>query len=193
MLTARRALLGAGLSGALSLPLSNRAAAAPHADRGPGAPGETDLLHTRLDLGGVRGYEREHRTWRPFAWGRERLLIVHLWALECPPCLAEMPLLRALVRGWRDQAAARFLFISESLDELKVLAFWLTTHREKVPEVAVQQSTDGRIRDALGIGTLPLTLLVDRERLVRQAFIGSLASRKFELGRAIGRLLAGLT
>lgn len=181
----------AGMLGLLAGPLGRARAAASPASSLRGE--ESGLLHARLDLRGVRGYRGRRGPWQPFSPGAERLLVVHLWALECPPCVAELPMLRTLVRGWHDQPTVRFLFVAETLDASRLLAFWLDDHHADVPEVELYQSTDGRIRDVLGIGTQPLTLMVDSQGVVRQAFIGSLADRRFELGRAIGRLISALT
>ncbi len=155
----------------------------------PPIQSEASLLHRRINLDGVRVFEAKTKRWQPYRKGSESLLILHLWAVECAPCIAEMPTLRNIVFGWRDEADLRFLFISETLDEKKLLEYW-RSNAERVPAVALYQNTDNRIRDILETGKQPLTLLVDQDLVIRQAFIGTLSDRNHELAASMTRLLA---
>lgn len=150
---------------------------------------ELSLLHRRIDLSGVRGFDAKTSRWQPYRKGSESLLVVHLWAVECAPCIAEMPILRNIVSGWRDEAELRFLFISETLDEKKLLDYWRAS-ASHVPSVSVYQNTDERIRSILETGKQPITLLVDQDLVIRQAFIGTLSDRTNELTASMTRLLA---
>lgn len=170
-----------------------RAAAPPPSSEAERRSAEAGLLHLRLDLNGIRGYQRSNQQWQPFQHGQEELLVVNLWAVECVPCVAELPVLRIMVQSWSDQPKVRFLFISETLDEQKIVNFWHQTAKNRVPDLEVFQSTDNRIRATLGTGLQPLTLILDSQYMVRQAFIGSLAERRFEVSRALTRLAAGLS
>jgi len=155
----------------------------------PPIQSEASLLHRRINLDGVRVFEAKTKRWQPYRKGSESLLILHLWAVECAPCIAEMPTLRNIVFGWRDEADLRFLFISETLDEKKLLEYW-RANAERVPAVSLYQNTDNRIRDVLETGKQPLTLLVDQDLVIRQAFIGTLSERNHELAASMTRLLA---
>lgn len=192
MPTARRLFLGGSLTCLLAHFGDNPQALAAPLGETELRSTEAELLHTKLDLGGVRRYVKDSRSWRPFQQYRAKLLVVHLWAVECTPCVEEMPMLRAMVRAWDDEPAVRFLIVAETLNENKLLEFWLSTAKDRVPAADLLQSTDSRIRDTVAIGTQPLTLLLDPELIIRQAFIGSLSARKFEFSRAIKRLASGL-
>lgn len=149
---------------------------------------ESALLHKRLDFGGVRAFDEKTGRWQPYRRASESLLVVHLWAVECAPCVAEMPTLRSFVAGWRDEPALRFLFISETLEEKKLLDFWRAA-AARVPSVAIYQNADDRIRGVLENGRQPITLLVDQDLIIRQAFVGSLVDRTSELAASMTRFL----
>ena len=151
---------------------------------------EASLLNRRLDIGSIRRWDRKQRAWRPLVRGAEQVLVLQLWAVECAPCLAEMPLLRRVVQGWRSKPAVRFLFVSETLDQDVLTGYWVKQHASDVPDEDPYQSTDSRLRDVLETGTQPVTLLLDRDLVIRQAFVGTVTERVSELAAGINRLLA---
>jgi hypothetical protein len=95
-----------------------------------------------------------------------------------------------MVSGWQRQPAVRFLFVSETLEADKLTRFWCQDKKAQVPDLNPYQSTDERLRDALDTGKQPLTLLLDRDLVVREAFVGTLAPRAGELATAVTRLLS---
>lgn len=151
---------------------------------------EASLLHRRLDLGSVRMWDCKGQRWHPFRQSKERVLILQLWAVECVPCIQEMPLLRNMVSAWQRETAVRFVFISETLEEDKLTKFWCKDKRGTVPDLNTYQSTDGRLRDTLETGKQPLTLLLDHDFVVREAFVGALLPRAGEVAAAVTRLVA---
>ena len=153
---------------------------------------EVSLLHRRIDLRGVRVFDAPKNSWGSFKSEDRRLLLLHLWAVECQPCVDEMPLLRNIVRGWKDDPSVQIVFISETLDEKVLREFWFQSARDRVPDLPLIQSADDRIRDVLGTGKQPVTLLLDRDLVVRQAFIGSLTERTQELTGSMSRLLRAI-
>lgn len=153
---------------------------------------EISLLHRRLDLRGVRVFDASKERWGSLKPVDRRLFLIHLWAVECLPCVSEMPLLRNIARGWKNDPAVEIVFISETLDEKQLREFWFRTARDRVPEAPLVQSADDRIRDVLGTGKQPVTLLLDRDMVVRQAFIGSLTERTNELTEGMSRLLRAI-
>ena len=170
---------------ALAAPLSVRADSAT-------ARAETALLHRRLDLRSVRTFDPSSGRTSPYQPSSAPLRVIHLWAVECAPCIAEMPMLRNLINGWRNEPGVQFLLISETLDQEKLRQFWQRA-ADKVPQVpALYQSTDDRLRDGLQTGAQPLTLLVDSDWVIRQAFVGSLLERTAEFAASTARLLAAV-
>jgi thiol-disulfide isomerase/thioredoxin len=151
---------------------------------------EATLLHRRLDLSSVRMWDCKNQRWQPFRQGKERVLVLQLWAVECLPCIQEMPLLHNMVSGWQRETAVRFVFISETLEEDKLTQFWCKDKKGTVPDLNTYQSTDGRLRDTLETEKQPLTLLLDHDFVVREAFVGTLLSRAGEVAAAVTRMVA---
>jgi thiol-disulfide isomerase/thioredoxin len=127
---------------------------------------------------------------------RAPVVIVHLWADWCGPCKAEMPLLRTQVQELASQhkESLEFVFLTESNRTVE-LARYMIDNRDRMPRVPYYLDTNEAIarlvRTNLPSGqlTLPVTLLLDEQRVVRQAFVGALAPRWPELRRSVARLL----
>jgi len=173
----------------LFLVLASTGASVSFAEGGDPAALESSLLHRRLDLGGVRIFDADRGKWGPLKHERGKLSVIHLWAVECAPCVAEMPLLKNIAKGWHSEADVRFYMVSETLDEKVVKDFWFKTNKGRVPDTALTQSVDDRIREALGTNKQPVTLILDSDFVVRQAFVGALNNRAAELAAGLSRLL----
>ena len=182
----------------LALLASSRVA---RADRGAGSDSgqaaavsealdaEGSLLHRRLDLSGLACWDRRARSWQPLARPTERLLVLNLWSAHCAPCVAEFPLLRRMTAAWRREREVRFLFVANpphDTEAVEVIEFW-TGQAAAVPDADPCRSTTDKLRAALDNQSQPLTLLVDGDGVVRQAFIGTIKTRG--LASAMERLL----
>ncbi len=148
---------------------------------------ENILLHRKVDLRGLRrlrdGRPVPGDTPPPLA----RLLLVHLWAVECHPCVEEFPILRRITDSLYDLPQLKAVLVTETLDE-SALQLFFTTHRSDLPRVEHYQSSDDRLRRSLQNRTQPLTLFLDALGIVRQAFLGSLKQRRSEFADALLRL-----
>lgn len=82
-----------------------------------------------------------------------------------------------------------FFFVSESQDEKKWLDFIQRQRADAIPNL-VHLKADGLLRAGLQDRRQPLTLLLDAQNVVRQAFVGALITRRTELTDAIDRLSA---
>lgn len=150
---------------------------------------EAELLHRRLELRGLR--RLQGGAWKPAEAPFSRLLVVHIWAVECKPCVDEMPLVRALLGGLRKFPVVQVAFVSETTDLGKLQAF-IEQHRAELPQTDFYQVDSDTVRQPLQNRAQPLTLLVDERGVVRQAFVGSLRARRSELTQAIERYLKAL-
>jgi hypothetical protein len=151
---------------------------------------EHGLLHIRLDLGGVRRWQEGRPSSEPLT-SQKSLLVVHLFSLDCPPCLAELPELKPVFRpGMPD---LDFALVLETLDAARIQDF-LRKSASQLPSVGLYLSTDHRIRatSQLGMEAVPVTLLLDGQHVVRQAFVGSLKDRMHELQAALTYLVPAL-
>ena len=163
------------------------------------------MLHQLVKLTGLRPWTPTHSE-QPLpplppdgqqlpsvSLGDKAVLIVHLWAVDCKPCVAEFPIWQRIVRSFAkdNRAQLGFIFITETLEESRLAEFW-QQHRAELPEGSYYQSIDGTdsdIRDVLRTSKQPVTLLLDRQGVIRQAYVGSIAKRRNELVGGIERLL----
>jgi len=153
---------------------------------------EQKLLHARLafdgiarvDLLGQRIVEaRLHSGGRP--------LLVHLWSVNCPPCVRELPALSQVMAHLRKETGLRVVFIAEDLPS--VLTAFLRAHGAGLPAVEHWLSgPSSGLRIDLQDSGQPMTLLLDADLVVRQAFVGLVSERRHELFVGASRLLRSL-
>ena len=162
---------------------------------------EPSLLHRQVDLADLMvlkeiqsGSGKRYLTEAAASQDHKAaaLWVVHLWAVECAPCVAELPLLRDIVNGIQRSPLAsrvRFAFITETYDDNKLSEF-ISRHRAELPSLPILRSpeTDRRLRNGLQLETQPITLLIDRNGTIRHALLGSFKERRGELAGAIARL-----
>jgi thiol-disulfide isomerase/thioredoxin len=146
---------------------------------------EVALLHRKVDLRGARLLRAGQAidVQPPVA----HLLIVHIWAVECPPCIEELPILRRIAESLGRMPQVKIVLVSETTD-LSTLNRFIAAHQNDMPRVEQYQSIDDRLRSSLQNNAQPTTLLVDALGVVRQAFLGSLKHRRAEFVDAISRM-----
>ena len=147
------------------------------------------LLHRRIDLSTLRVLRGN--AFVSAESPQARLLLLHLWAVECKPCLDELPTLQGFFTAQSQVPRIKVVMASETRDALKLLDF-IKQHRGWFPNGPLYQVVDDSLRASLQNFAQPLTLLVDERGVVHQAFVGSLRSRKSELVDAVGRYLKAL-
>lgn len=154
---------------------------------------EQKLLHSRIyfdhlariDPAGQRVTDgRLHTSGHP--------LLVHLWSVDCHPCINEMPVLRQIMSHLQIETGIRVVFIAEDLPT--ALADFLRSQQVELPNVELWVSgPSSNVRIDLHDTSQPMTLLLDGSLVVRQAFIGQLSERRKELFAGVSRLLRGLS
>lgn len=150
---------------------------------------ESQLLHRKVDLAGIRKLEGDKIVAEtpPVA----RVLIVHIWAVECRPCIEEFPVLRPILDSLGGLTQVKAVMVSETTELPKLQAF-LRDNRGLLPQLAQYQSSDERLRSSLQNHSQPATLLLDERGIVRQAFLGSIRHRRSELADAVRRLIKSI-
>ena len=101
-----------------------------------------------------------------------RTVLLDAWATWCPPCLAELPHLRALTERYE----GRLLVIGLSLDTMPRRDFlsWTRRHDMRWPQVFDGRGYGGPDAARLGIDVLPMSWLFDaRGRLAASNLRGA--------------------
>lgn len=116
-----------------------------------------------------------------------KVLVVHVWATWCKPCLQEFPRLKEMFPDGRSRDAQLVLVAAQSPPE--ELSKFLSKYDKIIPRAQHFADSNGAMQRALNLSKLPITLLVDRQWVVRQSFHGSVAERRQELLASIDRYL----
>lgn len=103
---------------------------------------------------------------------RGQVVVLNLWATWCPPCLKEIPDLERLYQAYRDQGLVVVALSDESREHLQ--GFF-----EKQPVELLAAYTE-RYNWLLIDTFRPLTLIIDREGVLRQHLLGARTFENFE-------------
>lgn len=95
--------------------------------------------------------------------GRDRPVVLNLWATWCPPCRREMPMMTQLAA---ERPGTDFVFANQGEDEATIRAF---LHAEGLPHDDMLRDPSGRLMERLGAVGMPTTMVFD----ARGAVIGS--------------------
>lgn len=113
-----------------------------------------------------------------------RIVLVDVWATWCAPCLADLPLLKALHSSYPDDVT--IVGINADSVPARDLRLWLSRRQITWPQLFDGRGVDGPVLDRLAVTSLPRTFLFNRD--------GTLVSvdlRGDALGSAITSLVAG--
>jgi cytochrome c biogenesis protein CcmG/thiol:disulfide interchange protein DsbE len=102
---------------------------------------------------------------------RGKVVLLNFWATWCPPCTAEMPDLNALYRRYGGEK--NFVVVGVNLEEQpKEVADFA---RQKHIDFPLLLDRDGRVtRKAYRVRTLPASVIIDREGITRDSWVGRL-------------------
>ncbi len=161
------------------------------------------LLHTQVPqelFSRLLLWDKARHEWRVPLIGenpgqKAPILVVHLWADYCKPCRKEFPMLRDLAEAFGKSHPGRveFIFLSETFSSTEMNRF-LNEEEARMPKTPLYydgaESFAKLVRTSCPSGglTLPVTLLLDERRIVRQAIIGSMISQRGALAAGISKL-----
>ena len=151
---------------------------------------ERYMLHRRLRLDNVRIWDTNANNWR-LPLGSEvintpKVSVLHFWAHYCQPCLREFPLFAAMSKTMSSNSV-QFVFISETQGDKEMRDF-VTKNKALMPDAPWWQDIDGKIMQTLHYKKLPVTLIVDSKYIVRDAYVGTIESRRNQLVESIENL-----
>jgi peroxiredoxin len=102
---------------------------------------------------------------------RGKVVLLNFWATWCPPCKAEMPDQEALYREYGPSQDFLVVGINYEEDAPPVGAFI----RERGLTFPVWLDRKGEVAAKLGVRGLPVSFIIDREGLIRDAWNGQIA------------------
>ena len=107
---------------------------------------------------------------------RGKVVFINFWASWCPPCRAEFPSIQALHSRFDDHPDLFFLLLNEDRDRSAGLHF-LQKEGYDIP----MYRTRGPVPENIYSGTLPTTLVMDKEGRIRMHHTGfaNYGSQKF--------------
>lgn len=165
---------------------------------------EIGLLHLQIDRTALRAlavWDAQTDALREQGAGevvddRSQVLILHLWATWCGPCKEEFPIWGAMTQhlAARYKGSVRVVHVALQNESSDMSAF-VHQLKDKLPfSIAYfdrSELVQNKLRQAFDNSQppLPLTLILDSERVVRQAFLGPVHNRRQELVDAAARLL----
>lgn len=165
---------------------------------------ESFLLHTPVApalLDGLRIWDSLEHKWRAPRAGeapaqKAAVLVVHIWADYCKPCRQEMPLLRDFAQRLTQEHSGRVavIYVAETPSSLEMDRF-LTEEQARMPRAPQYLDTDEKLAQIIRANrpsrelTLPVTLLLDEQRVIRQAVIGPMAASRAALFAGVAKLV----
>jgi cytochrome c biogenesis protein CcmG, thiol:disulfide interchange protein DsbE len=99
---------------------------------------------------------------------RNRATIINFWATWCPPCVSELPQMGDLYNKMRDGGVA--LLAINAREQTAVARDFARDMNAKFP---VLLDPGGTTAKAYNIESLPVTLIVDHQGLIRQRIVGA--------------------
>lgn len=114
----------------------------------------TDLHGSKVSLSSLRG----------------KVVLLNFWSTTCPPCVVEIPSLTDLYREFRVQG---LVVLGIALDPSEKPVRELTT-RLKVEYPNLMDSAKDVYFDSYGLFGQPVSVIVDRNGLVREKIIGAI-------------------
>lgn len=142
-----------------------------------------------------------------------KIRVVHVWGTWCKPCAEEFPIIKQMDLQIRAdyRGDVQFVYVADALSSKKDMGEFMAKHHESMPLGLLFHDDEDKLgadlRSVLPQLTaaqgrldapserqlnLPLTMLVDQNNVVRQAFVGSLLPRRADLVNGIAQLYRSL-
>jgi len=165
---------------------------------------EVALLHRAIEPERLRDFDiwdERVAEWRKpkadeLTDDKAAVLLLHFWASWCKPCREEFPIWRELQPRLEAlyQGKVRIVYVAIQTNNADMERF-LTENKDRMPHTTwyldVGERLAGLVRTGLPEDRLPMpvTLWLDRQRVVRQAVAGSIYHRRAEVIDSTARLV----
>jgi cytochrome oxidase Cu insertion factor (SCO1/SenC/PrrC family) len=111
-----------------------------------------------------------------------KVVVINFWFTSCEPCIKEMPLLNEVVAANKDNGV---VFIAPAPENESQIKKFLT--KFKFDYNIIPSSSD--YLDKLNIENFPTHLVIDKEGIIRQVFIGYSDDIKTKLQQEIDKVM----
>lgn len=112
-----------------------------------------------------------------------RALLINFWATWCPPCVEEMPLLEAF---YQENIKNGPQVLAIAADKVEPVRRFLAQHRLTLPVALGGMGVIDLVRSMGSLsGSLPFSLLLDRDRNVVQRKMGQLTAQELAQWRQL--------
>ena len=175
----------------------------------PARPAETHrqevaLLHQAMSPDSLRNldvWDEQAAEWRrpkaeEVADPQAPVLLLHFWASWCKPCLEEFPVWRELAPRLEAlyQGKVRIVYVALQTNNTDMERF-LTENKDRLPHATWYLDVGEHLTAPLRKGLpeerfpMPVTLWLDRQRVVRQAAAGTIVQRRAEVVDSTARMV----
>lgn len=159
---------------------------------------ELKLLHQRLNPSVFQRLDFDGREikWGPLpsdtsAFSHRGLMFIHFWAIECKPCIDELPEIKKLMLTLKSRNVYP-VYITESDNRDSVAAFYRKNANLFSTEAEHYYSISSVTRDFWGVSAQPLSVLTDGRSVIHRAFVGSLKWRQSQVKDAVDLFLGAM-
>ena len=165
---------------------------------------EVVLLHQLIDPDSLRSldvWDEQAAEWRrprtdEIASTQAPVILLHFWASWCKPCLEEFPVWRELKPRLEAlyQGKVRIMYVALQTNNGDMEKF-LAENKDRLPQAPWYLDVGEHVTAALRKGLpedrfpMPVTLWLDRQRVVRQAVAGSILQRRAEVVDSTARMV----
>lgn len=180
---------------------------------------ESSLLNLQVKLPALNTWDSTQNAWQSAevhenlggSGNPAKLRIVHFWAPWCEPCKREFTTLKQIDQNMRTsyKKDVDFIYISVDTSDPDGMQKYMIDFDARMPvglkygdgtheltallEQAMPQTVQrGQLHDPAQRGRrlpLPMTLVLDRDDMVRQVFVGSIDGRRGEFANGAAKLL----
>ena len=118
---------------------------------------------------------------------RGKVVLVHIWATWCPPCVAEMPSMEALYQKL-SRDSFEILAVSVDVQGRQAVAPFIEKYKLTFPALL---DPDATISLPYGTTGVPESLIVDRDGVLVRKIIGPIDWTSPAAVRSLSRMVAG--